>query len=257
MSEMTVVALDAMGGDNAPGEMIKGAVEAVRKRSDMKVLLVGKQDLIEEALAGYTLSLIHILYKEMLTGLISDWRTLWGDIKLPFLFVQLPGFRKWLMDETENQYPIIRKCQQPVSYTHLFSDTIPAGKDSLDSLQQLLETFYTEILKRKEDLSLLLLSEWYLPSKEAKTASILLPYINKLEPAFFSALKQAQTEHLLKTNFDISDSLHFFQQMNLTMLEHIALIKKTQYAKKKKELLQQIHQLISSYILSIKKCRVG
>ena len=29
MSEMTVVALDAMGGDNAPGEMIKGAVEAV------------------------------------------------------------------------------------------------------------------------------------------------------------------------------------------------------------------------------------
>ena len=54
MSEMTVVALDAMGGDNAPGEMIKGAVEAVRKRSDMKVLLVGKQDLIEEALAGYT-----------------------------------------------------------------------------------------------------------------------------------------------------------------------------------------------------------
>ena len=30
MSEMTVVALDAMGGDNAPREMIKGAVEAVR-----------------------------------------------------------------------------------------------------------------------------------------------------------------------------------------------------------------------------------
>ena len=54
MSEMTVVALDAMGGDNAPGEMIKGAVEAVRKRSDMKVLLVGTLDLIEEALAGYT-----------------------------------------------------------------------------------------------------------------------------------------------------------------------------------------------------------
>lgn len=54
MSEMTVVALDAMGGDNAPGEMIKGAVEAVQKRSDIKVLLVGKQELIKEALAGYT-----------------------------------------------------------------------------------------------------------------------------------------------------------------------------------------------------------
>ncbi len=26
MSEITVIALDAMGGDNAPGEMVKGAV---------------------------------------------------------------------------------------------------------------------------------------------------------------------------------------------------------------------------------------
>ena len=32
MSEITRVALDAMGGDNAPREMVKGAVEAVQKR---------------------------------------------------------------------------------------------------------------------------------------------------------------------------------------------------------------------------------
>ena len=31
MSEITRVALDAMGGDNAPREMVKGAVEAVRE----------------------------------------------------------------------------------------------------------------------------------------------------------------------------------------------------------------------------------
>ncbi len=29
MSEITVVALDAMGGDNAPGEMINGAIDAI------------------------------------------------------------------------------------------------------------------------------------------------------------------------------------------------------------------------------------
>ena len=38
---MTVVALDAMGGDNAPAEIIKGAVEAVNTRDDIKVLAVG------------------------------------------------------------------------------------------------------------------------------------------------------------------------------------------------------------------------
>ena len=44
MSEMTRVALDAMGGDNAPGEMVKGAVEAVKKRKDIKVLLTGREE---------------------------------------------------------------------------------------------------------------------------------------------------------------------------------------------------------------------
>ena len=29
---MTVVALDAMGGDHAPAEMVKGAIEAVNKK---------------------------------------------------------------------------------------------------------------------------------------------------------------------------------------------------------------------------------
>ena len=43
MSEITRVALDAMGGDNAPREMVKGAVEAVQKRKDIKVLLTGKE----------------------------------------------------------------------------------------------------------------------------------------------------------------------------------------------------------------------
>ena len=48
MSEITRVALDAMGGDNAPREMVKGAVEAVRKRKDIKVLLTGKEDVIRK-----------------------------------------------------------------------------------------------------------------------------------------------------------------------------------------------------------------
>ena len=33
MSDVTRVALDAMGGDNAPAEIVKGAVEAVRKEA--------------------------------------------------------------------------------------------------------------------------------------------------------------------------------------------------------------------------------
>ncbi len=54
MSEITRVALDAMGGDNAPGEIVKGAVDAIHKRKDIKVFLVGQEDLIENELKQYT-----------------------------------------------------------------------------------------------------------------------------------------------------------------------------------------------------------
>ena len=53
MTEITNIALDAMGGDNAPSEMVKGAVDAVRKEPAMKVFLVGQKEVIEKELAKY------------------------------------------------------------------------------------------------------------------------------------------------------------------------------------------------------------
>lgn len=53
---MIKVAVDAMGGDNAPGEIIKGAVDAVSRRSDIQVLLVGKEDVVQQELKKYTVS---------------------------------------------------------------------------------------------------------------------------------------------------------------------------------------------------------
>lgn len=54
MSEITRVALDAMGGDNAPVEMVKGAVDAIHKRKDIKVFLVGQEEVIQKELEQYT-----------------------------------------------------------------------------------------------------------------------------------------------------------------------------------------------------------
>lgn len=50
---------DAMGGDHAPEEMIKGAVEAVNEKNNIHVLLVGQEDVISEELEN-----IPILRKE-------------------------------------------------------------------------------------------------------------------------------------------------------------------------------------------------
>jgi glycerol-3-phosphate acyltransferase PlsX len=53
MSELVKVVLDAMGGDHAPGEQVKGAVEAVKERGDILVILTGDQKTIEQELAKY------------------------------------------------------------------------------------------------------------------------------------------------------------------------------------------------------------
>lgn len=53
------------------------------------------------------------LYEKTFTALIRDWRELWQD-ELPFLFVQLAPFGKWLHIDGEN-YPVIRECQDLVS----------------------------------------------------------------------------------------------------------------------------------------------
>ncbi|MBU9735871.1 phosphate acyltransferase PlsX [Diplocloster agilis] len=54
MQEFIKVAVDAMGGDNAPDEIVKGAVDAVNTRKDIQVLLVGQEEVVNGQLAQYT-----------------------------------------------------------------------------------------------------------------------------------------------------------------------------------------------------------
>jgi len=51
--EKVKVAVDAMGGDNAPLEIVKGAVEAAKESAAVEVYLVGKKDVVEAELAKY------------------------------------------------------------------------------------------------------------------------------------------------------------------------------------------------------------
>lgn len=53
MIEEVKVALDAMGGDNAPIEVVKGAVEAVKENEHIQVILVGKEALVQAELGKY------------------------------------------------------------------------------------------------------------------------------------------------------------------------------------------------------------
>lgn len=54
MAETVNVAVDAMGGDNAPVEIVKGAIEALNEEKKIKLFLLGRKEVIEQELAKYT-----------------------------------------------------------------------------------------------------------------------------------------------------------------------------------------------------------
>lgn len=53
MSEKVIVSVDAMGGDNAPAELVKGAVEALNQRDNLFIKLVGDETAIKNELSKY------------------------------------------------------------------------------------------------------------------------------------------------------------------------------------------------------------
>lgn len=53
---MVKIAVDAMGGDNAPGEIVAGAVMAAQSREDIQIFLIGKEEVVSEELKKHTRS---------------------------------------------------------------------------------------------------------------------------------------------------------------------------------------------------------
>ena len=53
MAEVVRVVVDAMGGDYAPVEPVKAAVEAVKERDDIQVILTGVEDVVQAELKKY------------------------------------------------------------------------------------------------------------------------------------------------------------------------------------------------------------
>lgn len=51
--EKTIVALDAMGGDNAPSQIVKGAVDAAGKNANVIIKLAGTKEALEKELSQY------------------------------------------------------------------------------------------------------------------------------------------------------------------------------------------------------------
>jgi len=67
------IALDAMGGDHAPGEIIRGALIAAEANPELKILLIGDENIIREELRNMNLSLpFEIMHTDEWIGMDED-----------------------------------------------------------------------------------------------------------------------------------------------------------------------------------------
>ena len=66
MADKVHVVVDAMGGDNAPGLIVKGAVDALNENANVEVTLTGREEDIQKALSGlqYPKDRLHIVHCE-------------------------------------------------------------------------------------------------------------------------------------------------------------------------------------------------
>jgi glycerol-3-phosphate acyltransferase PlsX len=63
------IALDAMGGDHAPGPIVRGAVQAVEAEPELKVVLVGDQGQVEPLLNGAPRDRLEIFHCTQVVGM--------------------------------------------------------------------------------------------------------------------------------------------------------------------------------------------
>ncbi|NTV92582.1 MAG: phosphate acyltransferase, partial [Chlorobiaceae bacterium] len=60
---MLTIAVDAMGGDNAPACVIEGTVQALQESGNrFAVILIGQSEKVEPLLAGYNLSGLNLRF---------------------------------------------------------------------------------------------------------------------------------------------------------------------------------------------------
>ncbi len=67
---MVRIAMDAMGGDFAPGAIVQGAAAALSQRSDLHIILVGRREMLEKELQGlsYPAERLHLVHAPEIIG---------------------------------------------------------------------------------------------------------------------------------------------------------------------------------------------
>lgn len=126
------------------------------------------------------------------------------------------------------------------SYSHI---------SPLEQFLQLFHSFFYEILKHKDDLTLLLLIDTYtqdIPAIQKQSDKIAL-YTDTLNTRTEQLLLDALKNGELKNEIDIPHSLNFIHTITLSTLQHIGLLSAKEFKKQKQELQIHVDEIIAMF----------
>ena len=133
--------------------------------------------------------------------------------------------------------------------------SVPSSKDrnGLETFLSLIRNFYDEVLKSRDDVTLLLLFEVHTRNIPTSDENAFYAYTEKLNQKMTDLLQMAKNDGSVKSDICVPEAIQFITQMNLAMLQHIGLLSEEYYKKEKPVLLMQIEQLISLFSLYLSK----
>lgn len=133
--------------------------------------------------------------------------------------------------------------------------SVPSSKDrnGLETFLSLIRNFYDEVLKSRDDVTLLLLFEVHTRNIPTSDENAFNAYTEKLNQKMTDLLQMAKNDGSVKSDICVPEAIQFITQMNLAMLQHIGLLSEEYYKKEKPVLLMQIEQLISLFSLYLSK----
>ncbi len=137
----------------------------------------------------------------------------------------------------------------------ILSAPSPKDKSGLETFLNLIRNFYGEVLKSRDDVTLLLLFEVHtrnIPISDANENAF-YAYTEKLNQKMTDLLQMAKNDGSVKSDICVPEAIQFITQMNLAMLQYIGLLSEEYYKKEKPVLLMQIEQLISLFLLYLSK----
>ena len=119
----------------------------------------------------------------------------------------------------------------------------------LEQFLQLFHSFFNEILKHKDDLTLLLLIDTYsqdIPAIQKQSDKIAL-YTDALNTRTEQLLLDALKNGELKDGIDIARYLNFIHTITLSTLQHIGLLSAKEFKNQRQELQTHVDEIIAMF----------